>query len=42
MIEIRNPHGNSRYNALGPWGANGNKWTDDFKYQLNYDPKADH
>jgi hypothetical protein len=42
MIEIRNPHGDSRYNKYGPWGANSKKWTEGFKYQLNYDPKADH
>jgi hypothetical protein len=33
LIEIRNPHGNSRYINRGPWSPfiKPNKWTEDFK-----------
>jgi hypothetical protein len=31
LIEIRNPHGSSRYNNRGPWSIRSDKWTADFK-----------
>jgi hypothetical protein len=30
LIEIRNPHGNSRYNNRGPWNRYSDKWTPGF------------
>ena len=36
LIEIRNPHGNSRYNNRGPWNRWSKNWTADFKEQTGY------
>jgi len=39
LIKIRNPHGTtskSRYNTLGPWRIDSDKWTDSYQKQTGF------